>query len=436
MGSLLLRTSIRGSTLVPTATVIYQQLGLAVLLGMLVGLQRQRAGEGMPGMRTFPLITLFGGVAALLGFQFGGWVVAAGLMAIVVILMFPNVLKLREESPDPGITTDVAALVMYGVGALLIMMPEQTGVAVAVGGGVAVLLQLKPELHQFARRLGDDDLKAIMQFALITCVILPVLPNKTYDPFGVVNPRETWLMVVLIVGMSLGGYIVYKFWGRDASILLAGLLGGAISSTATTVSYSRQARAGSEHEQTAAIVIMVASTVVFVRILVEIAVVSPVLLTSAGVPIVLMMILTLLPGVLLWFHAGEKSTAMPEQGNPTELKSAVFFGAMYALVLLALAAAERYVGRQALYAVACLSGLTDMDAITLSTARMVNAEGAGSWVATNGWRLVIAAALSNLVFKAGLVGVLGGRRLLGRILLMYSLPFLGGLALVFFWPGL
>ncbi len=419
----------------PTTTIIYQQLGLAVLLGMLVGLQRQHAGEGIPGMRTFPLITLLGGVAALLGMQFGGWVVAAGLLAVVVVLMFPNLLKLREQSPDPGITTDVAALVMYAVGALLVMMPEQTGVAVAVGGGVAVLLQLKPELHQFARRLGDDDLKAIMQFALITCVILPVLPNKTYDPFGVVNPRETWLMVVLIVGMSLGGYIVYKFWGRDASILLGGLLGGAISSTATTVSYARQARASDQQAQTAAIVIMVASTVVFVRVLVEIAVVAPVMLATAAVPVTVLMLLTLVPAMIMWFRVRSQSASMPEQGNPTELKSAVFFGAMYAVVLLALAAAERYMGRQALYGVACLSGLTDMDAITLSTARMFRAEGPDSWVGREGWRLLIAAALANLVFKAALVRVLGGRRLFRKVVILYALPFLGGLALVLLWPA-
>lgn len=429
------RSNVERSFHVPTTTIIFQQLGLAVLLGMLVGLQRQHAGEAMLGMRTFPLITLLGAIMALLGFQFGGWVVAAGLLAVVVVLMFPNLLKLREQSPDPGITTDIAALVMYGVGALLVVLPEQTGVAVAVGGGVVVLLQLKPELHQFARRLGDDDLKAIMQFALITCVILPVLPNRTYDPFGVVNPRETWLMVVLIVGMSLGGYIVYKFLGRDASILLGGLLGGAISSTATTVSYSRQARAGGEQAQSAAIVIMVASTVVFVRVLVEIAVVAPSMLATAAVPVTILMLLTLLPAVVMWFRVRGQPAAMPEQGNPTELKSAIFFAVMYAVVLLALAAAERYVGRQALYAVAGLSGLTDMDAITLSTARMFRAEDPASWLAREGWRLIIIAALANLVFKTALVGMLGGRRLLRNVAILYALPFLGGLALLGLWPG-
>ena len=152
--------------------------------------------------------------------------------------MFPVLIRMRQADPDPGITTDVAALLMYAVGALVVVLPEQPGIPVAIGGGVAVLLQYKLELHTIARRLGDQDIKAIMQFVLLSCVILPVLPNQNYL-LGVLNLRETWLMVALIVGMSLGGYILYKFLGRDAGILLGGLLGGVISSTATTVSQAR-----------------------------------------------------------------------------------------------------------------------------------------------------------------------------------------------------
>ena len=154
-------------------------------------------------------------------------------------------------------------------------------VAIAVGGGVAVLLQFKPELHGIAQKLGDDDLRAIMQFVLITCIILPVLPNQNYGPDSLLpaSPTPTpdrstcstrceiWLMVVLIVGLSLGGYIIYKFFGRNAGILLGGILGGAISSTATTVSYARGTRDDPLGARTASIVIMIASTVMYVRML-------------------------------------------------------------------------------------------------------------------------------------------------------------------------
>jgi len=420
----------------PTA-VLFQKIGISLLLGLLVGLQRQHTTSDMPGLRTFPLITVLGTVLALLAESLGGWIVAAGLLGIVAVLVFPNLVRIRRQDPDPGTTTDVAVLLMFGVGALLAVLPEgQMGVPVAIGGGVAVLLQFKPEMHRFAERLGDQDLKAIMQFVLITCVILPVLPSRPYDVLGVpavFNPRETWWMVVLIVGMSLGAYIAYKFLGRDAGMALGGVLGGAISSTATTVSYARQARDDGVGHRAAAVVIMIASTVVFVRVLVEIAVVAPPeFLHSAAVPVVILLLLTLVPALVVGYRVRKQPGSMPEQKNPTQLKSALFFGGMYAVVLFALAAAKQRLDDRALYAVAGLSGLTDMDAITLSVARRAHTD---AWIAAEGWRLIIVGALSNLVFKAGLAAALGGRRLLVQVAVLFSIPMLGGLGLLFVWPS-
>jgi uncharacterized membrane protein (DUF4010 family) len=385
----------------------------------------------MAGMRTFPMITLLGTVSALLAIHYGGWVVAAGLLGIAAVLIFATLLRLKQEGPNGlGTTTDVAGLLMYAVGALLVVAPLEVGVA--VGGGVAVLLQFKPELHGFVRKLGDKDLRAIMQFVLITCIILPVLPDRTFGPFHVFNPRQTWFMVVLIVGMSLGGYIVYKFLGRDAGILLGGLLGGAISSTATTVSYARSAKGSPLSIRVAAIVIMIASTVVFVRVLIEVAVVAPEFLVFAAPPVVILLALTMVPALLVWYRMRRRSGAMPEQENPTQLKSAVVFGAMYAVVLLALAAARQYFGGGGLYVVAAISGLTDMDAITLSASRMVSDESLDPAI---GWRLIVVASVANLVFKAALVGGLANRRLLGRIVMLFSVPVIGGVALLWLWPA-
>jgi len=402
-------------------------LGIALLLGLLVGLQREHVAAAV-GLRTFPLITVLGTVSAALGQEFGGWVVAAGMLSIVVVLAVAKSNRLRQNDASHGTTTDAAVLLMYAVGALLVVAPLSVGIA--VGGGVAVLLQFKPELHRAVRTLGDEDLKGIMQFVLITCIILPVLPRGTFGPLDVFNPFETWLMVVLIVGMSLGGYITYKFFGHNAGILLGGVLGGAISSTATTVSYSRQARDGQITSAGAAIVILIASTVVFLRVLVEIAVVAPSFLREAGGPVVVLMLLAAVPSLAVWYHVRREPVAMPKQQNPTQLKSAVFFGGMYALVLLALAATQRYVGQQGLYAVAMLSGLTDMDAITLSTSRMV---AGGEVAAEEAWRLIVVAGLANLVFKAAVVGLAANRRLLGQVLLLFAIPMLGGAALLVFW---
>ncbi|NLE38367.1 MAG: MgtC/SapB family protein [Pirellulaceae bacterium] len=415
----------------PTTPDLFGQLGISLLLGLLVGLQREHAAA-MAGLRTFPLITLLGSVAALLGLEFGGWVVAAGWIGVLGILVTAKLLKLKQADFSHGTTTDAAVLLMFGVGALLVVGPMV--VAIAIGGGVAVLLQFKPELHNFAKRLGDADLRAIMQFVLITCIILPVLPNKTYGTLDVLNPRETWLMVVLIVGMSLGGYITYKFLGCNAGILLGGLLGGAISSTATTASYSRRAGSGSLGPSAAAVVILIASTVVFGRVLIEIAVVAPRLLQVAAAPIGIMALLTGLPSLAIWFRVRRTPAPMPEQENPTHLKSALLFGVMYALVLFALAAVREYAGNEYLYFVAGLSGLTDMDAITLSTARLVrDTKAADPTILENGWRMIVVACMANLVFKAGIVAVMADRRLLRQILPLFAIPLAGGALLLLFW---
>jgi len=421
---------------------LFQQLGIALLLGLLVGLQREHAASGTAGMRTFPLITMLGCVAAILAdYYHDSWILAAGLLAIAAITVTGHLLRPRTDA-SPGTTTDVAMLLMYAVGALTVV--GSTSVAIATGGGVAVLLQFKPELHGIAKKLGDEDLRAIMQFVLITCIVLPVLPNQNYGPanifqlrspvagqppgpLDVLNPFETWLMVVLIVGLSLGGYIIYKFFGRDAGILLGGVLGGAISSTATTVSYARDVRSDPCAARTASIVIMIASTVMYVRVLLAVTVVSSDFLQSVILPVAILMLLTLLPAMVMWFRVRRQPAHLPEQTNPTQLKSAIVFGVMYAAVLMALALAKQYGNGQGLYAVSFLSGLTEMDAITLSTARMSLTVPA---VAADGWRLIVVAAMANLVSKAAIAGLLGGKQLFVRIVLLFAVPMLGGAVLL------
>jgi uncharacterized membrane protein (DUF4010 family) len=425
---------------------LFQQMGIALLLGLLVGLQREHVAAGLAGMRTFPLITILGTASAALAGTFGGWCLGAGLLGLTAVIVLGHLQRLRDLNAKHGTTTDVAMLLMFAVGAML-TIKELKDPAIAIGGGVAVLLQFKLELHHIAEKLGDADLRAIMQFVLITCIILPVLPNKTFDPLDVFNPRETWLMVVLIVGMSLGGYILYKFLGRDAGILLGGVLGGAISSTATTVSYSRGTRGKPTAARTATVVIAIASAVMYVRILISVAVVSrdAAFFRTVAVPMVAMMLLTLAPAMILWLrlrgqskHSKQSSDAgnddvwnMPSQENPTQLKSAVLFGLMYAVVLFALAVAKHNsaeFGDRGLYAVAAITGLTEMDAITLSTARMSD----DPQIAEQGWRILVIGAMANMCSKAMLAGLLGGWRLFARIAPLFLIPLCGGAAMLFF----
>jgi uncharacterized membrane protein (DUF4010 family) len=410
-------------------TLVFKQLGIALGLGLLVGLQRERVASRLAGVRTFPMITILGTVCAMLAQTFGGWVMAAGFITLAGMIIIGNIVVLKDSNTDHGLTTEIAMLLMFAVGAYLVV--GHVEVAIAVGGGVAVLLQFKGELHGVTARLGETDLKAIMQFALISLVILPVLPNQTYDRFAVLNPRQIWWMVVLIVGINLGGYIAYKFFGRETGVILGGILGGLISSTATTVSYTRRTSNAPDASQLAAIVIIISSTVVFARVLLEIALIAPSFLSAAAVPILIMLLLFMMLAAGVWFWARKEQTEMPPQQNPTELKSALLFGIVYAIVIFAVAAVRERFGDSGLYIVAGLSGLTDVDAITLSTSQLVNS---GRLGAETGWRLIVLALMSNLVFKAAIVVALGHRNLLAKIGPVYGLGLGAGALLLALWP--
>jgi uncharacterized membrane protein (DUF4010 family) len=408
----------------------FLQLAVALGLGLLVGLQRERMDSAIAGIRTFALITVLGTVAAQLGQVFGGWVVAVGLAVAGLLMVSGNLSRLPKGEADPGQTTEFTALVMYGIGALVVLGPM--AVPVALGGAVAVLLQFKEELHRFAGRLGEGDLKAIMQFVLIALVILPVLPDRSFGPYDVLNPAQIWWMVVLIVGLSLAGYVAYKLFGAHAGAALSGILGGLISSTATTVSYARRTREAPESRRLAALVVLIASTVVYARLLVEIAAVAPRSFPALAPPIAILLGISALLSVVAWLVGRGRAAEPPAQGNPAELRSALLFGALYAAILLAVAFARDRFGTAGLYAVAGLSGLTDMDAITLSTARLVDS---GKVAAADGWRAILLASFSNLIFKAGIVGILGTWRLFGRIALFFGLVLAGGGLVWWLWPG-
>jgi len=219
-------------------TSAFQTLAISLGLGLLVGTQRERVEAPLAGVRTFALITLLGTLSGMLASALGGWVVVAGVIGVAITVAMGNALFLREGRADTGITTEIAILLMYAVGAYLVF--GHRSVAVVIGGGVAVLLHAKPIMHGFVKRLGETDMHMMMQFVLISLVILPVLPDRFYGPYDVLNPREIWWMVVLVVAISLAGYVTLKLYGERAGHILAGLIGGLVSSTATTVSFARR----------------------------------------------------------------------------------------------------------------------------------------------------------------------------------------------------
>lgn len=410
----------------------FLNLAVAVGLGLLVGLQRERAVDEIAGFRTFTLITLLGFLGGFLIGDTGPWLAVAGLLALVALVVVASSLRARGKADfDAGITTEVAALVMYGVGVLLAL--DHTALALVIGAGAAVLLQWKAPLHAFAERMGQAELDAVFRLALIALVILPVLPDRPYGPYGVLNPFRIWLMVVLIVGISMAGYVAFKLLGSRAGALAAGLLGGLISSTATTVSYARRSAETPDRSRSAALVILLASVVVFGRVLLEILVVSPRLFSAGALPLAAAMaFMGLLAVVLIRRHDADDPVEIQDQAPPSELGAALTFGLLYGAVLLGVAFARERMGQPGLFLVAGLSGLTDMDAITLSTAQLVQGQGLAP---ETGWRVVMVGAMANLVFKGGIVTVLGHRRLRRRVLTLFALSLAACGAILVAWPG-
>jgi uncharacterized membrane protein (DUF4010 family) len=412
----------------------FAYLAIALGLGFLVGLEREWAGSPVAGIRTFPLITVLGTIAALLAPRFGGWIVGGALVAVAVMVgigAWGEIDAARRRNPDAiGITTEIAALVMFTVGAAL-----GAGFVVesaVTAGVVAVLLHHRQPLHGLVARIGEGDARAIFRFVLIGLVILPLLPDRAFDRYQVLNPFEIWLMVVLIVGISLAAYIASRLLGKRRGLLATGLLGGLISSTATTVSYARSSRRAPATADAAAFVIVAASTVVFARVLIEIAVVAPAMVAATAPPLAAVMFWMVVLAVVFFRRVARESTEVPDQEPPSELNTAITFGLLYAAVLFAVAVTKEKFGDRALYLVAGLSGLTDMDAITLSTAKLANAK---RLAADTAWRLILVGAMANLVFKGLVVAALGDARLRSRVAALFGLA-LGGAALVLWlWPG-
>ena len=414
----------------PDTSELLQSFGTALGLGLLVGLQREWVQSHVAGIRTFALLALFGALSGLLGLVYGGWVVGAALVALGAVVIMGNLAQLRGKEPDTGLTTEMAMLVMFATGVITVL--GQRLIAVMIAGAVMVLLQSKKPLHEMVRRIGEDDLREIARLVLAGLVILPALPNREMGYLGVLNPFSIWLMVVLIVGISLAAYLVGKFMGEGKSVAVAGVFGGLISSTATTASMARRSKVPGACTLSLAAMTVIASAVVFVRVIIEVSVAAPDHLGALLPPLVVMMVVFAVVALVMYRVAAAKGCQHGEEAPPSEMKSAVVFGSMYAVVLLIVAAARQHFGNSGLYVAAALSGLTDMDAITLSTSRLVTV---GKLDPPTAWRMIMLGGISNLVFKTGLVFLLGGSGFKKPVALGFGIAVATGGCLMAFWPG-
>ena len=345
--------------------------GVSAGIGLLVGLERERKPSAKAGVRTFTLIALLGSLAALLTEATGSaWAVGAGAIAVTGTLVAAYLHDPEAVRDDSGTTTVVAALAVFFLGAINYYGYRTP--AVALGVGITVLLYFKAEIEGFSHKLTGQDVRSMLQFAVLTAVILPLLPDRAFGPYGVLNPFQIWLMVVLVAAVSLSGYVAWRLTLGRHGLLLTGVLGGLVSSTATTLGYARQVAAGSQTLPAALLVILLANATMLVRVLFLVGVVAPAALPRALV-VVLPALLLALAGVAWRWKSVETAPASGEEAfrNPTQLGTALGFGAAYALVLLFSAWANEVFGVSGVLALAAASGLTDVDAITLSSMQML-----------------------------------------------------------------
>lgn len=407
-------------------------LGIAFGLGLLVGLQREKSDHEMAGVRTFTLISILGVIAGFLTRDFNNpFILPMFGITVTALMLMANFLKSKKE-PDTSVgqTTEVAVLLMFAIGAYLVLGNQI--IAVVVGGSLSVLLYIKETLHNWIDRLKEKDLAAIMTFVGISLVILPILPDETYGPLDVLNPREIWLMVTLIVGISILGYFVYKWVGKKAGMISNGILGGVISSTATTVSYARNSNGNKTLGKVSAFVILTAVAVSIIRVIIEIGIVVPEKLPALILPfLVLFVFMAVLSVVLFYTISKEKNEEeMPEPKNPAQFKSAFVFGILYALILLAVAFTEKEFGNSGLYIVSIVGGLAKKDAITLSLAQSIK----GGLETELGWRLIMTGLLANFAFKIVLAAVMGSKQLTKWLGGAMVLSIAAGLLLMWLWP--
>ncbi|MFD0669135.1 MgtC/SapB family protein [Ramlibacter sp. MAHUQ-53] len=412
----------------PDLLTAARALGTALAIGLFVGLERGwrerevREGGRVAGLRTFALIGLMGGVLALVA-EASVLLLGVGL-ACIAALFAVTFRRAAKDSGTVSITSAVAALVTFALGALAAQGQEVLAVAAAVV--VTLLLGMKDVLHRWLRRIQPAELNAVLQLAVLSAVVLPLLPDEGLGPYGAVNPFKVWLAVVLVAALALAGHFAVRLRGERQGLLWAGLLGGLASSTAATVTLSRHVRQQAALAPAASAAIVAACGMMFIRMATVVALLQPDLALRLGGLLAWLGLACFAVAAWQWRVARDgESAPVPPQARLFDLSTALGFGLALAVVAVASRAAREALGNAGLYGVAFLSGLADVDAILISSVQM-HASGELPAGPTAGVMLV--AAFSNMVMKAGLAWGLGGRAVGARVTAAYLAVLAAGVA--------
>ena len=396
---------------------------IALFIGALIGIERERKlkeseAPAIGGLRTFILFSEAGALGAWLSIRLASpWIfVGIGIM-VAAVLTAGYVLQTRaSHASAPGMTTEMAAVVVFLLGGATLCGERLLAVALAIA--TAALLAYKEPLHLFARRISRDDMAAALQLLFATFIVLPVLPNRPLDPWGALNPYRIWWLVILIAGLSLVGYVASRWLGEERGASLTGLAGGLVSSTVISFTFARRSRAEEMRPGIAdglAAGLLFAWAVMFARILVAVAVVNLSLLPRIVAPMLVMGFSAGALGLVFYRRAmgtgGHSTSAVPLR-NPFSLIPAIQFAILFTVVILAVKLAHHVLPERGLYGLAAVAGLTDVDAISLTMSQYARDGGVAAVAAG----AIAVAALTNTAAKCGIVAALGSRALFRRVL--------------------
>ena len=382
---------------------------VALAIGLLIGIERgwrdrdEDEGARIAGVRTFSLIGLLGAVAALISQQAGVWFLCSAFIAVTALIIASHIIGVRADK-DIGTTTAFTMMLTFSLAAWSAY--DQPIPALAITVVVMALLGYKPALHGWLKKITPRDFFSGLKLLIISIVLLPLLPNQGYGPWNALNPYWIWWMVVLVSGLSFLGYLMIQITGKKTGTIITAIAGGLISSTATTLTMARFAR-DEQGRSLFAGAVLLASAIMFPRVMIEVMVVNPSLLHPLWIPLTVMLIGMLGVFYQLWHRQKKKTAELTpaiEHQSPLQLSMAVKIGLLLAVMLLLSAAAKNWFGDQGIYALALVSGLMDVDAITLSLSHSAQSDLAGD-VAARG---ILLACTTNTLIKGILFAVIAG----------------------------
>ncbi len=393
--------------------ILFQKLIIVILIGVLIGLEREHSRPSeektFAGVRTFPLISILGFAAALISSITSFWIYFAVFIGFSALITTSHVFSAKLGRP--GGTSEITTFLVFILGSLVYWNFIVLAAIIAVI--TATFLTLKIQLHRFVGKISEEDLYATIKLAIITVIVLPLLPNRNVGPLDILNPRMIWLMVIFVGGISFIGYIFIKFFGEDKGILITGLLGGLVSSTAVTFSLSKKSKENSELAENFALGIILASAVMFPRIFIIILVLNDSLINPLWFPLLLLTFINIGVGYFMFRNIkNNKSKEMIELNNPFKLRSALIFGGIFAVMIFVSKAAQMYLGNGGIYAASALGGLTSVDAIIISLTQLITQKLNSNIISI----AVIIVIISNSIFKSGIALIWGTKELGLRVI--------------------